>query len=129
MALTPERMDSRRALLSQVWDDNPIFRQVLGICSALAVTNLMFNTLLMCAGLVFSATLSALTVSLPTYSPGAEIRIGAGSYLNGTRIRRGSTVSAGAIVMGRFPPKVVIAGNPAKVIMGVGKAPISEGPV
>lgn len=125
-------------------------------------------------------------VSLPTYSRGAEIHIGAGSYLNGTRmgcatgitigknciladcritdthfhsiypgrrtdpdlvgvrsveigddcwvaadafilpgtkIRRGSTVSAGAIVMGRFPPNVVIAGNPARVIMGVGKPP------
>ena len=24
-----------------VWDDNPVYRQILGICSALAVTNLM----------------------------------------------------------------------------------------
>jgi acetyltransferase-like isoleucine patch superfamily enzyme len=127
-----------------------------------------------------------LPVSLPTYSPGAEIRIGAGSYLNGTRmgcaeritvgknciladcritdthfhslypgrrsdpslvgvrpveigddcwvaadafllpgtrIRRGSTVAAGSVVMGRFPERVVIAGNPARVIMGVGEPP------
>jgi acetyltransferase-like isoleucine patch superfamily enzyme len=131
-----------------------------------------------------------LTVSLPTYSPEAEIRIGAGSYLNGTRmgcaeritigenciladcritdthfhslypgrrsdpslvgvrsveigddcwvaadafilpgtrIRRGSTVAAGAVVMGRFPEKVVIAGNPARVIMGVGEPPSAGG--
>ena len=50
--------------------DNPIFRQVLGICSALAVTNLMFNTLLMCVGLLWTTTLSAVTVSaLRRYTP------------------------------------------------------------
>jgi Na+-transporting NADH:ubiquinone oxidoreductase subunit D len=44
--------------------ENPIFRQVLGICSALAVTNRMVNTLLMCGGLIWATTLSSLTVSL-----------------------------------------------------------------
>ncbi len=53
-----------RALLKNIWSDNPVFRQVLGICSALAVTNLLKNTLLMCGGLVFTAALSSLTVSL-----------------------------------------------------------------
>lgn len=52
------------AMWRQVWDDNPIFRQVLGICSALAVTNLVFNTALMCLGLVWATTMSSLTVSL-----------------------------------------------------------------
>jgi Na+-transporting NADH:ubiquinone oxidoreductase subunit D len=47
-----------------VWDDNPIFRQVLGICSALAVTNLLANTLFMCFGVVFVTSLSNLTISL-----------------------------------------------------------------
>ena len=28
-----------------VWKDNPIYRQILGICSALAVTNLLMNSL------------------------------------------------------------------------------------
>jgi len=60
----PDTVAAGRALLAQLWDQNPIFRQVLGICSALAVTNLMFNTLLMCAGLVFSTTMAAATVSL-----------------------------------------------------------------
>jgi len=55
---------SGRALRQQVWEDNPIFRQVLGICSALAVTNLMVNTLLMCVGLIWTTTMSSLTVSL-----------------------------------------------------------------
>ncbi len=53
-----------QAFLKQLWEENPIFRQVLGICSALAVTNLMFNTLLMCIGLIWAVTLSGLTISL-----------------------------------------------------------------
>ncbi|HUS90256.1 MAG TPA: Rnf-Nqr domain containing protein [Phycisphaerae bacterium] len=53
-----------QALLVQLWRENPIFRQVLGICSALAVTNLIFNTALMCAGLIWTTTMSSLTVSL-----------------------------------------------------------------
>ncbi len=53
-----------RALRTEFWDDNPIFRQVLGICSALAVTNRMVNTLLMCGGLIWATALSSVTVSL-----------------------------------------------------------------
>ena len=55
---------ARQALTAQLWDENPIFRQVLGICSALAVTNLLFNTLLMCVGLIWTAAMTNLTVSL-----------------------------------------------------------------
>lgn len=47
-----------------LWSDNPVFTQVLGICSALAVTNLVLNTLVMSAALVFTTALSGLTVSL-----------------------------------------------------------------
>ncbi len=47
-----------------LWKDNPIFRQVLGICSALAVTNLMLNSFVMGIGLIFVTSLSSLTVSL-----------------------------------------------------------------
>ncbi len=50
--------------LKDVWSDNPVFRQVLGICSALAVTNLLANTLFMCAGVIVVTALSNLTVSL-----------------------------------------------------------------
>ncbi len=68
-------VSGRRALMVQLWDENPIFRQVLGICSALAVTNLMFNTLLMCLGLVWATTMSAVTVSLlRRYTP-ARVRM------------------------------------------------------
>ncbi len=47
-----------------VWDDNPVYRQILGICSALAVTNLLGNTLVMALGLVFVTAMSSFTVSL-----------------------------------------------------------------
>lgn len=47
-----------------MWKDNPVFRQILGICSALAVTNLMMNSLIMGLGLMFVTAFSSLTVSL-----------------------------------------------------------------
>ncbi|MCX7846748.1 MAG: NADH:ubiquinone reductase (Na(+)-transporting) subunit D [bacterium] len=50
--------------LEAVWYNNPIFRQILGICSTLAVTNLVLNTLVMCAALTAVTGLSSLTVSL-----------------------------------------------------------------
>jgi Na+-transporting NADH:ubiquinone oxidoreductase subunit D len=53
-----------KALIANLWNENPVFRQMLGICSTLAVTNLLKNTLLMCGGLIFTAALSSLTISL-----------------------------------------------------------------
>jgi Na+-transporting NADH:ubiquinone oxidoreductase subunit D len=47
-----------------LWDNNPVFRQILGICSTLAVTNLVLNTLVMCTALIFTLVLSASSVSL-----------------------------------------------------------------
>ena len=53
-----------------LWKDNPVLRQILGICSTLAVTNLLVNTLVMNAGLVFTLCMSSLTVSLlRNYTP------------------------------------------------------------
>jgi acetyltransferase-like isoleucine patch superfamily enzyme len=58
---------------------------------------------------------------------GDDCWIGAAAIiLPGTRIRRGSTVAAGSVVMGRFPPNSVIAGNPATVIMSIGDAPATK---
>lgn len=47
-----------------VLDDNPIIYQVIGICSALAVTNLMLNSLIMGVALIFVTALSSFTISL-----------------------------------------------------------------
>jgi Na+-transporting NADH:ubiquinone oxidoreductase subunit D len=50
--------------------NNPVFVQILGICSTLAVTNVMRNTLVMCLGLIFTTALSNVTVSaLRTWIP------------------------------------------------------------
>jgi Na+-transporting NADH:ubiquinone oxidoreductase subunit D len=51
-------------LKNNLWTSNPIFMQVLGICSALAVTNLLTNTAIMTIGVTFVTGMSNLTVSL-----------------------------------------------------------------
>lgn len=53
---------SRAALLDPLTDDNPIAKQVLGICSALAVTTLLKPSLVMC--LAVTAVLAASNVSI-----------------------------------------------------------------
>lgn len=60
----PKPPSYREILKSGLWKDNPVLRQVLGICSTLAVTNLMVNTLVMNAGLIFTLGMSSLTVSI-----------------------------------------------------------------
>lgn len=54
----------KEILTQNLWKSNPIFMQVLGICSALAVTNLVSNTLIMSLGVMFVTAFSSLTVSL-----------------------------------------------------------------
>ncbi len=55
---------SKQTFINGLWTENPVFRQVLGICSTLAVTNLMANTLYMCFGVIFVTSLSNFTISL-----------------------------------------------------------------
>lgn len=57
-------VSSKKVALDGIWGNNPIFRQVLGICSTLAVTNLVENTIVMCIGLIYTQALSSLTASL-----------------------------------------------------------------
>ncbi len=47
-----------------VWSENPISIQVLGICSALAVTNRLENSLVMGAAVIFTGVCANLLVSL-----------------------------------------------------------------
>ena len=60
----PRTLTHKNIFIKGLWNDNPVLRQILGICSTLAVTNLLANTLVMCAGLVFALCMSCLTVSL-----------------------------------------------------------------
>ena len=64
------KSQSKQLINEGLWINNPIFAQVLGICSTLAVTNLVLNTLVMCVALVFTLSLSSATVSiLRKYTP------------------------------------------------------------
>ncbi len=58
------KSQSKQLINEGLWINNPIFAQVLGICSTLAVTNLVLNTLVMCVALVFTLSLSSATVSI-----------------------------------------------------------------
>lgn len=58
MADTPKKI-----FIKGLWEENPVFRQVLGVCSTLAVTNLLANTLFMSFGVIFVTALSNLTIS------------------------------------------------------------------
>ena len=51
-------------VLNGLWRNNPIFRQILGICSTLAVTNVVLNTAVMCTSLTLVTAMSCFTVSL-----------------------------------------------------------------
>ncbi|MDD3930774.1 MAG: electron transport complex subunit RsxE [Eubacteriales bacterium] len=54
----------KQVMKRNLWHENQVVRQILGICSSLAVTNLMLNSLVMGLGLTFTVTLSSLTLSL-----------------------------------------------------------------
>jgi Na+-transporting NADH:ubiquinone oxidoreductase subunit D len=65
----------KEIFINGVFKDNPIYRQILGICSALAVTNLMMNSLVMGVGLMFVTGLSSFTVSLLRHHTPKHIRM------------------------------------------------------
>ena len=49
---------------NNIWLNNPVFVQILGICSALAVTNNLTNTFIMTVSVSLVTAFSSLTVSL-----------------------------------------------------------------
>ena len=65
----------KEVLLDPVFNNNPIALQVLGICSALAVTVSLSTTLVMCMAVVFVTTMSNLAVSLIRNRIPTNIRI------------------------------------------------------
>ncbi|TVS15647.1 MAG: NADH:ubiquinone reductase (Na(+)-transporting) subunit D [Gammaproteobacteria bacterium] len=65
----------KEVLFSPLFDNNPIALQVLGICSALAVTVSMINTLVMCAAVIFVCAFSNLFVSMLRHVMPSSIRI------------------------------------------------------
>lgn len=55
--------DARKILIDPLVDNNPVTLQVLGICSALAVTTSLLPALLMCVALTSVTALSTATIS------------------------------------------------------------------
>ncbi len=55
--------DTRKVLIDPIVDNNPIMLQVLGICSALAVTTSLLPSLLMCLALTAVAAFSGAAIS------------------------------------------------------------------
>ena len=70
MSATPKEI-----VLDPIFNNNPIALQVLGICSALAVTVNMSTTLVMCAAVIAVTTLSNVAVSLVRNRVPSSIRI------------------------------------------------------
>jgi Na+-transporting NADH:ubiquinone oxidoreductase subunit D len=65
----------KEVLVDPIFNNNPIALQVLGICSALAVTINMSTTLVMCAAVIFVTTMSNIAVSLVRNRVPTNIRI------------------------------------------------------
>lgn len=66
---------AKDALIDPVFNNNPIALQVLGICSALAVTVSMAQSLVMCIAVIFVVAMSNLCISLLRHWIPANIRI------------------------------------------------------
>jgi Na(+)-translocating NADH:ubiquinone oxidoreductase D subunit len=64
-----------KTLTAGLWQDNPIFCMVLGICSALAITNKVANALAMSAGVTFCLVVSAFFISLLRQFIPARVRL------------------------------------------------------
>jgi len=65
----------KKIVKNAIWDDNPMSVQVLGICSALAVTVHLNTALVMCAALTFVLTMSNVIISLLREKIPSKIRI------------------------------------------------------
>ena len=65
----------KEVLVDPIFNNNPIALQVLGICSALAVTIQLSTTVVMCLAVIFVTTMSNLAVSLVRNYLPTNIRI------------------------------------------------------
>ncbi len=65
----------KKILLDPIFNDNPIARQILGICSALAVTSKLETSVVMAMAVIFVLTFSNLAVSLIRNHIASSIRI------------------------------------------------------
>ena len=67
--------DAKKVLTGPIVDNNPIALQVLGICSALAVTSSMANALVMSLAVIFVTAFSNLFISIIRNQIPSSVRI------------------------------------------------------
>ncbi|WP_131668737.1 NADH:ubiquinone reductase (Na(+)-transporting) subunit D [Psychrobacter pygoscelis] len=67
--------DPKSILTTPIFDNNPIALQILGICSALAVTTSMQNALVMCVALTLVTAFSSFFISIIRSKIPSSIRI------------------------------------------------------
>ncbi|CAM4021662.1 NADH:ubiquinone reductase (Na(+)-transporting) subunit D [Psychrobacter arenosus] len=67
--------DTKSILTTPIFDNNPIALQILGICSALAVTTSMANALVMCVALSLVTAFSSFFISIIRNKIPSSIRI------------------------------------------------------
>ena len=67
--------DTKSILTSPIFDNNPIALQILGICSALAVTTSMANAMVMCVALTWVTAFSSFFISIIRKQIPSSIRI------------------------------------------------------
>ncbi len=67
--------DTKSILTSPIFDNNPIGLQILGVCSALAVTTSMQNALVMCVALSLVTAFSSFFISIIRKQIPSSIRI------------------------------------------------------
>ncbi|MBV1884650.1 MAG: NADH:ubiquinone reductase (Na(+)-transporting) subunit D [Gammaproteobacteria bacterium] len=70
-----EATETKEVLLSPIFDNNPVILQILGICSALAVTSNLKTTLTMCIALTLVTALSSFFISTIRNQIPSSIRI------------------------------------------------------
>ncbi|MDH5242124.1 MAG: NADH:ubiquinone reductase (Na(+)-transporting) subunit D, partial [Gammaproteobacteria bacterium] len=67
--------DMKKVVIDPLIDNNPVTLQMLGICSALAVTTSLLPALLMCVALTAVTALSSAAISLIRHRIPNNIRI------------------------------------------------------
>jgi Na+-transporting NADH:ubiquinone oxidoreductase subunit D len=67
--------EERKLIYDPLFDNNPITIQVLGVCSALAVTSLVYPSLVMAIAVVFVCAFSSLFTSLLRNSIPKQVRL------------------------------------------------------
>ena len=65
----------RKILVDPLFDNNPITVQVLGICSALAITTLVYPSIVMAIAVIFVLGFSSLITSLLRKSIPKQVRM------------------------------------------------------